>query len=243
MQWTEKYRPFHLDDVAGNQDIVGELKKYAKLTVYDLPNLLFYGEPGLGKTSSAYSFCYDGKHDFEDINSAQLNGKDDMDRFVHRFSQGAGFSNFEITVDKDGEHTSEGMILIFDKSEMLTKQAQNVLEKALESRTDAKAIFIANDINKFTEPMLTRFTAFEFKPLNDEEIERLLIKIAKKENLQVPDGAMRKIIEDAKGIPRSAVTALQKYWIITKHLKYNIYLSIFAVFYRLTMKKSITILK
>lgn len=218
MQWTEKYRPFHLDDVAGNQDIIGELKKYVKLTVYDLPNLLFYGDPGLGKTSSAYSFCYDGKHDFEDINSAQLNGKDDMDKFVHILgSVGAGMSNFEITEDKDDEHTTEGMILIFDKAEMLTKQAQNVLEKALESRTDAKVIFIANDISKFTEPMLTRFTAFEFEPLKDEEIEMLLIKIAKKENLQVPDRTMRKIIEDAKGIPRSAVTALQKYWIITKH--------------------------
>ena len=141
-----------------------------------------------------------------------------MDKFVHILgSVGAGMSNFEITEDKDDEHTTEGMILIFDKAEMLTKQAQNVLEKALESRTDAKVIFIANDISKFTEPMLTRFTAFEFEPLKDEEIEMLLIKIAKKENLQVPDRTMRKIIEDAKGIPRSAVTALQKYWIITKH--------------------------
>lgn len=216
MQWTEKYRPLHLDDVAGNQQVIGELKKYAKLKVRDLPNLLFYGSPGVGKTSSAYSFCFDGNHAFEDINSAQLNGKNDMDEFVNMLgSVGAGMSNFEHT---EGENDyTEGMLLIFDKAEMLTKQAQNVLEKALESRTDAKAIFIANDIERFTKPMLSRFTAFEFDPLKDKEIEMLLLKIAKKENLRVPESILRDIISDAEGIPRSAITALEKYWVVTKH--------------------------
>jgi DNA polymerase III delta prime subunit len=216
MYWTEKYRPYHLDDVAGNQQVIGELKKYAKLKVSDLPNLLFYGSPGVGKTSTAYAFCFDGNHAYKDINSAQLNGKNDMDEFVHTLgSVGAGISNFETTEGED-DYT-EGMILIFDKAEMLTKQAQNVLEKALESRTDAKAIFIANDIGNFTEPMLSRFTAFKFDRLKDKEIEMLLLKIAEKENLRVPEGALRDIIRDADGIPRSAITALEKYWIITTH--------------------------
>ena len=216
MQWTEKYRPLRLDNVVGNQKIVSELKKYAKLNVADLPNLLFYGPPGIGKTSSAYAFCFDGNHAFEDINSPQVNGKNDMDRFVYRLSQGAMISNFETTEDENGEHGTDGYIIIFDKAEMLTKQAQNVLEKALESRTDAKSIFIANDVSNFTEPMLSRFTAFEFKPLHDEEIEKLLTEMARKENLEVPDRILNKIIEDAKGIPRSAITALEKYWIIEK---------------------------
>lgn len=214
MQWTEKYRPLKLDDIAGNRQVIAELKKYAKLEVIDLPNLLFYGPPGVGKTSSAYAFCFDGNHAFEDINSPQVNAKDDMDGFVRRLrSVGAGISNYEFI---EGQPSTEGYILIFDKAEMLTEKAQNVLEKALESRTDAKAIFIANDIGDFTEPMLSRFTAFEFKPLENEEIERLLTKIAKKENLQVPKSVMRDIIEAAKGIPRSAITALEKYWILEK---------------------------
>lgn len=216
MQWTEKYRPLRLDEVVGNQKIVSELKKYAKLNVANLPNLLFYGPPGIGKTSSAYAFCLDGNHAFEDVNSPKENGKDDMGRFVYRLSQGAMISNFEVAEDEYGEHMTEGYILIFDKAEMLTKQAQNVLEKALESRTDAKAIFIANDASNFTEPMLSRFTAFEFKPLHDEEIEKLLIDIARKENLEVPDRILNTIIKDAGGIPRSAVLSLERYWILEK---------------------------
>ena len=214
MQWTEKYRPLKLDDVAGNRQVVAELKKYVKLNVSDLPNLLFYGPPGVGKTSCAYAFCLDGNHANKDINSPRVNGKDDMDKFVYRLTQGAGVYNFEHTEGED-DYT-EGYILIFDKAEMLTEKAQSILEKPLESRTDTKAIFIANDIGNFTEAMLSRFTAFEFKPLENEEMERLLIKIAKKENLQLPKSVMRDIIAAAKGIPRSAITALEKYWILEK---------------------------
>ena len=217
MNWTEKYRPLHLKDVAGNQKVIGELKKYAKLKVGDLPNLLFYGPPGVGKTSSAYSFCLDANHAFEDINSAQVNGKEDMDKFVHRLSQGSMLSNFEVTEDKDGEQSTEGYILVFDKAEMLTEKAQNVLEKALESRTDAKAIFLLNDVTKLTEAMLTRFTTFKFEKLKNQEIKKLLIGIAKKENIDVPEYVLNKIMAEADGIPRSAITALEKYWVLTTH--------------------------
>lgn len=215
MQWTEKYRPLHLDDVIGNQKVIQELKKYATLKVGDLPNLLFYGPPGVGKTSTAYSFCFDGGHYFDDVNSARLNGKDDMDRFIERLARiGAGPQNFE-TYD-DGTGATEGYILIFDKAEMLTKQAQNVLEKPLEGRTDCKAIFIVNTTDNFSEPLLSRFTAFEFKPLEPEDIRKMLMKIADKENLDVPDKVMNQIIKDANGIARDAVNALNKYWILNR---------------------------
>ena len=215
MQWTEKYRPMHLDDLFGNRKVIQELKKYARLSAWDLPNLLFHGPPGVGKTSTALAFCRDGHYYADDINSARLNGKDDMDQFIHRLQDiGAGLQNFEID-EGDGSST-DGYILVFDKAEMLTRQAQDTLEKALESRTDCKAIFIANTIEKFTDPMVTRFNSFEFKPLNEGEMRSLLLTISKKENLNIPRSTLDQIVKESEGIARDAVNALNKYWILNR---------------------------
>ncbi len=47
----EKYRPKKLDDIIGQDDIIKRLKVYVKNK--NLPNLLFSGAPGSGKTTAA----------------------------------------------------------------------------------------------------------------------------------------------------------------------------------------------
>jgi replication factor C subunit 2/4 len=48
--WVEKYRPKRLDDIVGNEDIVGRLRVIAKEG--NMPNLILSGPPGIGKTTS-----------------------------------------------------------------------------------------------------------------------------------------------------------------------------------------------
>lgn len=48
--WTEKYWPKTLNDLIANDHITSTLNSY--LQNKNLPNLLFYGAPGTGKTST-----------------------------------------------------------------------------------------------------------------------------------------------------------------------------------------------
>ncbi len=55
--WAEKYRPRSLDEIVNQEDIVSRLKLFVKGK--NMPNLLFAGPPGTGKTTSAHALAHD----------------------------------------------------------------------------------------------------------------------------------------------------------------------------------------
>ena len=50
MPWVEKYRPKTLDDLVGNDDAVDRMRTMVRSGF--MPNLIFSGPPGCGKTSA-----------------------------------------------------------------------------------------------------------------------------------------------------------------------------------------------
>lgn len=90
--------------------------------------------------------------------------------------------------------------MIFDKAEKLTPSAQDVFEKYLEDGSGTtKVIFICNEV-KFSEALKSRFTKFEFEPIADEAIRRLISEIAQKENLEVSERILQQIISKSEKI-------------------------------------------
>ena len=49
--WVDKYKPKSLDEITGNKEIIERLKIISKSR--NLPNMIFSGMSGTGKTSSA----------------------------------------------------------------------------------------------------------------------------------------------------------------------------------------------
>lgn len=47
--WVEKYRPKSIDDMILEEPIKNKMKKY--IEEKQIPHLLFYGDPGSGKTT------------------------------------------------------------------------------------------------------------------------------------------------------------------------------------------------
>ena len=51
----EKYKPSSLDDIVGNEDTINSLKKSIEKNIFT--SLIFYGDIGIGKTSTALCFA------------------------------------------------------------------------------------------------------------------------------------------------------------------------------------------
>ena len=71
--WTEKYRPFRLDDVVNQSHVVDRLKAMVKAG--SIPNMLFAGTAGVGKTTAALCLAHElfGEHwreNFQETNAS-----------------------------------------------------------------------------------------------------------------------------------------------------------------------------
>ncbi|MBR9707720.1 MAG: AAA family ATPase, partial [Candidatus Diapherotrites archaeon] len=75
LPWTEKYRPKRLDQIIGHTDVVSRLKAYVKNR--NMPNLLFSGPQGTGKTCCSVAIAREVFGDNYRANFLELNASDD----------------------------------------------------------------------------------------------------------------------------------------------------------------------
>jgi len=54
--WVEKYRPKRIDEIIDQDEVKRRIKEFLKTG--NLPHMLFYGPPGVGKTTMYYGSCY-----------------------------------------------------------------------------------------------------------------------------------------------------------------------------------------
>src|SRR3990167_2753790 len=79
-------------------------------------------------------------------------------------------------------------IIFLDEADALTRDAQNALRRTMEQFADnCRFILSCNYSSKIIEPIQSRCAVFRFKPLNKEDIKKIIYKIAKNENLRIDD--------------------------------------------------------
>lgn len=207
----EKHKPQTLDDIVGQSSIIETLKHY--LHNKNIPNLLFYGKKGLGKTSTIHALCKD------------LYG-DDYKKFVLELnaSHERGINTIRTKVKNMAQSkTSQIKMIILDEADSMTKDAMFSLRMLMENYSHiTRFCLICNYINKIIEPLRSRCTIFYFQPISILNIQKKLNDLNISNNQQIiqySNGDMRNVmlftqysqyanIEDLYGISENLLNKL-----------------------------------
>lgn len=201
---ASRLRPRTLEEVVGQQEIIGEGKLlYRAIKADKLSSLIFYGPPGTGKTTLAKVIANTTSADFKQIN-ATVAGKKDMEDVVKAAKDSLGMY---------GRKT----ILFVDEIHRFNKGQQDYLLPFVE---DGTLILIGatteNPYFEVNSALISRSVVFELKPLAKEDICKLIDRaVYDKERGMGNYGAV--IDEDAKnfladvagGDARAALNAVE----------------------------------
>ncbi len=200
LPWIEQYRPHKLDEVIGQEEITKRLKSY--ILKGSLPNMLFSGPAGVGKTSASIALARELFGEAFEQNFLELNASNERGIDVVRST----IKDFARTLALNAKFK----IIFLDESDALTSDAQQALRRTMEKYTKTtRFILSCNYSSKLIEPIQSRCVVFRFRPLSSEKVKEKLNEIIEKEKLKVEEKALNAIVYVAEGDVRKAINVLQ----------------------------------
>ncbi|MDD2656729.1 MAG: replication-associated recombination protein A [Patescibacteria group bacterium] len=201
---ADKMRPANFDEFFGQEEIVGEGKLLRKLIETDqLSSLVFWGPPGVGKTSLAYIIAQSTKARFVGL-SAVESGKKDLLKAVKE-------------AEKNLQENNEKTVLFIDEIHRWSKAQQDTLLPYVER---GSIIMIGatteNPSFEIIGPLLSRSRVFILKKLENEDVKKLLKHALSDKDrglgnfeIELEDETLDLLADLCQGDARSALNALE----------------------------------
>jgi DNA polymerase III delta prime subunit len=204
--WVESYRPSTIKECILPEDIKKSFQAFVDSG--EIPNMLFSGPPGIGKTTVAKALCKE-----LGVDSYVINGSDEG-RFLDTVRNKA--KNFASTVSL--ETSGKPKVIIIDEADNTTADVQLLLRANIETfHRNCRFIFTCNYKNKIIEPLHSRCAVFDFsitgktKPLIAAQFFDRVREILAKESVTYDEKVVAEVISTFFPDWRRILNELQRY--------------------------------
>ena len=198
---ADRIRPERLEQVVGQQHLLGPGKALRQLIESgDIPNLIFYGPPGVGKTTVASIIAKR------------------TDRALRRLN-GTNASTADIralVAELDTLSAPNGILLYLDEIQYFNKrQQQSLLEYIENGKITLIASTTENPYFYIYPAVLSRCTVFEFKSVTPADVVPAVergFRLLEEENgtpVELEDGVARTLAERGGGDVRKSINAVE----------------------------------
>jgi len=198
-----RYRPQKFQEVVGQDAIVKTLLNAIKSDSL-AQALLFCGPRGVGKTTCARILA-------KEINKVEADY--DYNIFELDAANNAGVEDIRSLIDQFRIPPQIGKykVYIIDEVHMLSKQAFNAFLKSLEEPPKHVIFILATtEKNKIIPTILSRCQIFEFKKINQIQIEESLKNICKENKIDFEEEALNLIASKSDGAMRDALVMFDR---------------------------------
>lgn len=204
---ADRIRPTDLSEVVGQEHLLSPDKAlYNMIQNGDIPNLIFYGPSGVGKTTVASIIANKTKRALRKLNGTNASTQDIRD----------------IVSQLDTFEAPNGILLYLDEIQYFNKrQQQSLLEYIENGKITLIASTTENPYFYVYSAILSRSTVFEFKSVSSEDIipavKRGFDFLSKENNIEIDcdDEAVKKIAVGCGGDVRKALNSVENCYLAT----------------------------
>lgn len=198
---ADRFRPNSLDDIVGQKHLLGEGKPLRRIIESgEVPNLIFYGPSGVGKTTLANYIARKTNKTFKKLNGTNASTAD-IKEIVAQLDTFSGINGILLYIDE---------IQYFNK-----KQQQTLLEYIENGSITLIAATTENPYFYVYNAVLSRSTVFEFKSVPPEEIQKAVLRATamledeQGVKIDLPSNCTQKIALGCGGDVRKAMNTLE----------------------------------
>lgn len=204
--WIEKYRPQSFQHI-----VLDPMNRRLFQNILDkryFPNLLFYGIPGTGKTTTVINLINEYQERYSKgvkgsvihLNASDERGIDIIRNHINQFVKSKNMF----------DETGGCKFVILDEVDYMTKNAQQALKYLIQTTTyNVHYCLICNYISKIDEQLQNEFICVRFNQLPKQDIHNFIKKISIMENIGLTDDIIETVLDIHNSDIRSIINFIQ----------------------------------